>query len=312
MLDRYLRNEATEEEVKLLGEFFESYKYDHSDSTLLSNDLHSKGDILRKINERIAPESRSRTFPLWIKIAASISLLVACTYFFLGKSATLSAEQEVALFSAETTARGEKSEFLLPDGSKVFLNSGSRLSFPQKFAGTTREVALEGEAYFNVTHDPEKPFFVNTALARTKVLGTSFNVNAHKGKDVQITLIEGKVDVSCNGNIANLLPGEQALVGMRDHSVVKRSVDVLEYVSWRNNVVYFKETKLIDAVAVLENWYDVDIAIQSESLKNCRITATYKSESLDNVLKSIQFLLGAKIDKHTNQTSIVISGKGCK
>jgi transmembrane sensor len=162
-----------------------------------------------------------------------------------------------------------------------------------------------------VAHDQRKPFIVKTADAKTQVLGTTFNVKARTNRDVEITLVEGSVEVSAGERKAMLKPGEQAQVNLQSHVVTTRAVSTEQFVGWKDNILFFEETSLADAVTVLESWYDVDIVISSESLKGCEITARYQNESLENVLKSIQFLLGANVTK-TKNSLITISGNRCK
>ena len=311
MLDRYLRNEATEEEVKLLDQFYQTYQKDQPQTDLQPADFRTKLEILQRINHRIFSERQQRKIPAWLKVAATVTVLAGSLFLFQRPNATHDEPILQARVIKEQTARGQKSQIELPDGSKVYLNSGSAISFPEKFEGTTRPVALEGEAYFEVTQDTAKPFLVQTPNARTEVLGTTFNVNARESKNTAITLVEGKVNVSASSKEIVLLPGEQARIDANRQTISKRKVDVNKYIGWKDNILYFEQTRLVDAVATLENWYNVDITVQSESLEGCLITAKYQNETLENVLKSIQFILRSKVTYQTDST-VTISGKGCK
>jgi transmembrane sensor len=310
MLDRYLRNQASDEERDFLDKFFESYKHDHPNSNV--HDSSAREEIFREIQSRtgVSPKSRA-LLPVWLKVAASVALLISSLFFYQRFKIKPDDKPLAIARTIEATPRGLKSEIVLPDGSKVFLNSESSVSFPTQFAGKTREIALSGEAYFQVIHDPSKPFIVKTSKAQTEVLGTSFNVKARAGKDVEVTLVEGKVNILSEKFAAILKPGEQARINRTNQSVAIRKVHVAQFVGWKDNVLCFEQTSLADAAATLESWYDVDIIIASESLKDCVITATYSNESLENVLKSIQFLLGATVS-NAKTSPITITGTGCK
>lgn len=308
MLDRYLRNEATEEEVKLLDKFYEKYVTEVEPDAV---DPKLRLEILQHVHQRIQPPTKFQKVPIWLKVAASVALLVIATtaYFKIQKSAP--PETLLPVVVTESTVRGVKSQIALPDGSVVHLNSESAISFPSTFEGKIRPVTLTGEAYFEVSHDPSKPFIVHTATAITKVLGTSFNVHARDNENVEITLVDGSVNVALGSSNVFLRPGEQASVGFTNQTITRQKVNVTKYIAWKKNILHFEQTRLIDAVATLESWYDVDITVQSQSLNGCLITAQYQNESLKNVLKSFQFLLGAKVT-YKSDTTILITGNRCK
>ncbi len=312
LLDRYLSGEANDDEVKLLDQFFESYKQDDSDSDF-HLDPKLKQEILGHIQSRVKPVVNLHTqplLPLWLKIAASVSVILIASYFFIQRK-TSSAEKvllPVALVS-EQTSRGVKSIIELPDGTRVHLNSKSSISYPPNFSGNTREVILAGEAYFDVQHDENKPFIVRAANATTQVLGTSFNVKTSNEK-IEVTLVRGKVNVMISNEKAVLNPNQQAVISTTTNTIKTHTVDVSRYIGWKDNILNLEAIKLKDAVVILEEWYNVDITVASSSISNCIITAKYQNESLENVLKSIQFLLNAKIVNH--EQKINISGNGCK
>src|SRR5205085_12413149 len=118
-------------------------------------------------------------------------------------------EKNNLLTLTESTGRGEKLSITLPDGSQAFLNSVSKITYPKNFTGTTREVKIEGEVYFNVTHDAGKPFVVQAQNSKTRVLGTTFNVKSIPGKETTVTLVTGKVNVSVAGGDSSILHPNQ-------------------------------------------------------------------------------------------------------
>jgi ferric-dicitrate binding protein FerR (iron transport regulator) len=211
----------------------------------------------------------------------------------------------------QKAAKGEKTDVLLPDGSRIKLNADSRLSFPKVFDQHSREVTLEGEAYFEVAHDAAKPFVVHTSYGSTKVLGTSFNIKAHPGKDTEITLVEGSVNVSSRqGPEVMLSPGQQARIVSGSQRITTRSVDVAQYIAWKNNTLYFNRVTLKEALAAMEPWYDVRFKVANPALERCILTAQYQDEPIENVLQSLKFLL--KVDFKIDQRQITVTGAGCQ
>jgi len=142
------------------------------------------------------------------------------------------------------------------------------------------------------------------------VLGTSFNVRSVNNESCEITLVEGKVNVmSGKGASALLIPNQQAVVQSGSEAITTRNVNVEKYTSWKENILYFEEAKLKDAVAILENWYDIDIHLQNQALADYSITAKYKNEPLENVLESLEFLLNIRYTIKKGQVIIYDNDK---
>ncbi|MEZ2334600.1 FecR family protein [Mucilaginibacter sp. RCC_168] len=162
------------------------------------------------------------------------------------------------------TPRGGQYQIVLPDGTRVWLNSASSLKYPTAFAGNERRVELNGEAYFEVSKDPNKPFYVKTATQTVTVLGTHFNINSYADEiATKTTLLEGSVRVTgnTNGVMAKLKPGEQA-VNTINAIDVKENADIDEAVAWKNGKFLFRNTDLHTIMRQLSRWYDVDVEYQ--------------------------------------------------
>jgi ferric-dicitrate binding protein FerR (iron transport regulator) len=204
----------------------------------------------------------------------------------------------------------------LPDGTAVKLNSGSSVQFPEHFYGDTREVKLNGEAYFEVVRDVEKPFIVHTEQARTTVVGTSFNIKSLQGSLTEVTLVEGKVRVTSshisegNWEEVTLDPNQQAIIETGSSTITTRKVDALRYIAWKDNVLEFENTSLESAVEGLKKWYGVEIELKNAERSTCTISATYRNESLENVLKSFEYTL--KIDYTFQDGKVIIDSKKCQ
>lgn len=187
----------------------------------------------------------------------------------------------------------------LEDGSKIWVNSGSRLRYPVKFIEKERKVFLEGEAYFEVVKN-SKPFIVHTALGKVNVLGTHFGVKAYEeDQKVYTTLVSGKVSFAGN-EVIEIVPGEQ-VIAYASGEMKKRSVDVEEFVGWKEGVYVFKNQSLEMIMNDLSRWYDVEVFFQHPALKQIEFTGNLKR--YDNINIFMELL------QRTGDVRYRISGK---
>ncbi|WP_420603031.1 FecR family protein [Flagellimonas sp.] len=190
--------------------------------------------------------------------------------------------------------KGQKSRITLPDGSSVFLNNNSKITYASKFIGK-REIFLEGEAFFEVKKDSTKPFLVNSNGLLTKALGTSFNIKAHKGKKVEVGLVTGKISVAATTldqdqdvEIINNLGGKatyDTLEGKLDIS----SYEDMDFYKWTKRILVFKAADFDEIEETLENWYDVDITVHNLN-RSITYTGEFPSESLESILERMAFV----------------------
>ena len=172
--------------------------------------------------------------------------------------------------------RGGENTVILADGTTVHLNAGSKLTYPVRFTGKRRIVALEGEAYFDVVENEEHPFVVQTRFGEVTVLGTAFNVNAYVNASAcYTTLVRGKVQFSApNAEVITLLPGEQAIVSANGSE--KRAVDLEEYVGWVEGLYVFNNRSLGEIMETFERWYDIQVYYETENLRNITYSGSLK------------------------------------
>lgn len=197
--------------------------------------------------------------------------------------------------------KGGEYQVVLADGTKVWLNSASRLIYPQSFMGKERRVVLSGEAFFDVAHDAERPFIVETSRMNVKVLGTRFNVNDYDdNEEVSTTLVNGSVEIVSGGQQAfRLVPGEQAYG--KENELEKREVNVRLYTSWIDGKFLFNNTELEEIAKQISRWYDVEIFFSSENVKKVRFTgAIVKFKPLDDLVRMIE---------STSQVRFSVKGK---
>ena len=164
------------------------------------------------------------------------------------------------VFNTLTNPRGSQViDITLSDGTRAWLNAGSSITYPVVFAGSNREVTINGEAYFEVAHNPQKPFRVGKGTMSVSVLGTHFNVNAYDDEaDIKVTLLEGAVKVDQENNSKELKPGQQARIN--SEITITNEVNIAQVMAWKNGKFDFGEgTALTDIMRQVARWYDVDI-----------------------------------------------------
>jgi hypothetical protein len=183
--------------------------------------------------------------------------------------------------------QGAEYHLVLSDGTRVWMNARSRLVYPVAF-GDTREVELEGEAYFEVTRDENRPFIVHAGQVAVKVLGTEFNVNTCRQQKVQTVLVKGSIQVENGGKREVVLrPGELAeTVGTQ---IRVTQVNVRKYTAWHEGVFYFEEATLEEIMTELADWYCVQAVFTDQTVRTRKFSGVLeRSETIENVLKKIE------------------------
>lgn len=181
-----------------------------------------------------------------------------------------STKEKEPIYNKVETPRGGEYALLLSDGTKVHLNAMSSLRFPVTFAKGTREVELEGEAFFEVSKTGE-PFIVNMNGMQVEVLGTTFNISAYPNEEYQTTLVTGSVKVNTEtGESCILKPSQQASVTLGNNSIQVRTVDAEFYTSWVKGKIHFKDQRLEDIMKTLSRWYDMEVIYANEKIKDIR------------------------------------------
>lgn len=245
------------------------------------------------------------------RVAASVAILIAAGFVFMlsqlqTDQQTISETKEIV----KETKAGEKLKTMLPDGTIVFLNAGSRLTYPDSFSDSSRIVVLEGEGYFEVAEDKSRPFTVRTQNMDVTALGTEFcvNVSQDNAKDL-VALVSGKLLIT---NIKNeqikIDSGYTVRLSREDHSFSKSNIDYLTEVAWKDGALHFDNDSFIEIVKALELNYGVEFMMDPRLNKiNDTYTGTFKNESLDNVLKVLSFSMNFNYE--INGKKVLIKSK---
>ncbi len=237
----------------------------------------------------------------WVNWAVQAAAVVVLSLIFSGIYNSLYHNSQTQNFASDSSsviyqeikaAYGTQAKVELADGTKVFLNSGSKLRFPQTFANQQqRVVVLDGEGYFEVTKIKEQPFVVKANQLNIKVLGTKFNVDAYADNtSVSVALVEGSVVLQDNSgkdnkDLMQLLPNQVATLNVTDRMLIKTDVpDLYKYTAWINGRIVFFGDPIQTVVKKLSKWYNVDIVISDKRLEDYRFTGTFINEPLEQVL----------------------------
>lgn len=254
-----------------------------------------------KFQQRVSGEENAapKRIPLirrigLVRVASVILVLICCGWlvnsYVLNGTTTLIADNEVI---TET----------LPDGSIVTINKGSSITFDKRLRGHTREVTLEGEAFFDVTRNPDKPFIITAGEAQVKVLGTTFNIKSSDDR-TEVIVETGLVEVSKQEEKVELHPNEKATVMKSSQTPFKAEVEDELYNYYRTNELVCRNTPLWRLAEVLSEVYNVEIVITDPKVRALRITSTFKNQSIDNILSVIVGSLNVQINKQGKKITI--------
>jgi transmembrane sensor len=254
----------------------------------------------------IAPAAARRS-SAWLvgAVAAGLALAAGSSLYIVESRDNATAAAAPA--REVVTRRGERAAFNLADGSRVILGAESRLSIPAAYnrAGSARELHLEGQGYFVVTHDSQRPFRVNTSLGVAEDLGTEFVVTTYpEARGMRVVVASGRVALrqAAGGRtpssdslpLVTLSPGDLARLDSAGTATVRR-VDPASYVAWTEGALVFNGTPLGDVVPQLSRWYDLDIRLSDNSLATRRLTATFRDQSVSQVLDLMALSLDLQV-----------------
>lgn len=261
------------------------------------SDLHAK--IKNEETVSLKTKKQHSLFKTFYRVAAALVIVMGLSWAivqFTTSTKTLSTD-----FS--------QTEITLPDGSTVSLNANSKLIYPKSFASDNRYVKLIGEAYFDITPNPNKPFIITANNAEIKVLGTRFNVVANKELDkVEVLVESGLVSLSSVTDEENSILLEKGEFGVLEENILTESqASNPNYLSWKTKVMDFRDEDLYAVLEVINHTYGVNIVLDSEPLNDLKLTSRYDNINLDTLLQSICIAFDLKISEINNQ--IILANK---
>ena len=285
--------------------------------------------------------TRQPWFRRWTTIAASAAMLGLGLFAFSRlthqdvKPAVANAVDQNEI----TVKKGAKTKLQLPDGSQVWVNSDSKLTYPEAFNGAKREVYLEGEAYFDIVKDPSHPFIVHTSGINVRVLGTAFNVKAYKAEPtIEATLVHGVIEVTKTNEpnapkvilkhhekliynklaeTANLQASNPSHPETNSHKNRQNPAITIAHIAsqtpdsafletaWVYNRLRFEEERFDELVVKMERWFDVSISIENEKIKALKLTGSFENETIREALQELQYLV--PFNYRINDRNIIIT-----
>jgi transmembrane sensor len=293
LLKRYKEGNCTPEEKKKLEAWYDRL----SENEEWNWTENEKADIKFELKERIDHQiglQKTRRFKYRMLAAASVLLIFVTSIALYQNSNSPAIDHLIERFTyrEEHMPAGERGKIVLADGSTVFMNGATTLRFPNHFAGNIRKVILvEGEAFFDIKHDVNKPFIVETNGINVRVLGTAFNIRSYKTfNDIKVTVTRGKVAVKAidpakSEKQAVLVANEQVSVNKQSFNIQKSLVDSKSITDWREGKFAFDNESLGDITATLQYARDIKVHFAKDDLKSIRCSAHFESsDSLEDII----------------------------
>jgi transmembrane sensor len=321
IITKFLQKEASDEELDVLKKWIEEdhenllqfEKINDTFQSLVTVTKFNAGktdNAWRNLAERIEEDERTTIisipshYPIWLKVAASLTFLAVS--YFIFTSVTSTNQNLVQTQTLVQNSKGNKTRLLLPDSSIVYLNANSTLKYSDDFGKTSRTVKLQGEGFFDIRkgkHD----FIVTTQNLSIQVKGTKFNVtSADVDGTEKTTLEEGHVMLQVKGKkgMYSMKPGDQIMFNAQSKKVVLKKVNPQHYSAWKEDQLRFENTPLRDIVLKLENRYKVNITIDSVLARKEWITMTIENENIEEVLELIK--LSSRLEYKITAKEIII------
>jgi len=324
ILSGFVAGEAcSEDELKVLGEWLENPSEQTEIDNLLrhewenSHPMETESDfreVLKGAGEAGSTKNKVKTMLAIIntnfrKVAA---VLLIPLLVFSGYLVYLQTKGETVWFQT-SVSRGQKSQLTLPDGTQVWINSGSKISYPDNYGKKSRTVRLTGEALFKVAKNARKPFFVEAGAAKVKVLGTTFNLKSYPGENsIETALIEGSVEITVQpdkpGSSARTLkikPGERLIYSQTENRLLVNKFEQGEVADWTNNKLVFRNDCFENLVNKAERWYDIDFVYYDKDLNKQRLTVEmHPNEPVTRLLEIIELTMDVECVYENNTVTI--------
>lgn len=311
LFEKYLNNESSEQESQLIGELFRN---DGKIQSVFENKLRNADPVMDEeisnlLFQRIRSSISSKKPPLssysprkktlrWAAIFLLPVISVLSVYFIAIRNPEKNASPIIV-----TTDSGEKAKITLADGSGVWLNSGSSISYPVSFNRKERTVFLTGEAYFEVVNNTKHPFTVKTKEMDIQALGTAFDVCAYESESVfSSVLLEGKVKVTTHGKESILEKNERATYDKINRTLLIDKVYAPNHIEWKNGKLYFQNQSFDEIANTLSRVFKVDFSFISDELRPLRFSGTLSSSSIRTTLDILS--LTSPMQYEMNGTSI--------
>ena len=229
-----------------------------------------------------------------LKVAASLAIIFVFVFVIVQLRPVKEDRVPALVVLKKQTPVGQKLITWLEDGTKVHLNAGSSLRYPESFSDSSRLVYLEGEAYFEVTEDTNRPFVVKTGIVQTTVLGTSFNVRAYPDENrIEVAVAEGKVTVGNESRSASfeytLIRNQMTSYDVAAKQAIRQDFDPNTVLAWTKGIIHFKDANIQEVIGTLERWYGVTFVVNRALDLEKDFSFRYEQKSLEEILDGLGF-----------------------
>ena len=311
LIQKYADSSASDEEIRELMDWYR--KAPVADVPWQSSNAKEKEDLYHRMLQKLHRETRPGKIRMlhysWLKVAAILLLIAGATFLAVHFSNSPSES-----YITVSNSFGKIQSVQLPDNSIVWLNAASTLRYAKDF-NKYRELQLEGEAFFDVTHDAKHPFRVKTGGVKTTVLGTSFNIEAYsEDRQATISVITGRVRVNNDAKeLAVLTPAGQLRYDKQNRVATTSSVDTMSVVAWKKGKLQFEGEAFAAIAKSLERWYGIKIKFVNPGLRNCRYYMSFDNDTpLEKLLAGMAELTEMQYAIDQNNSTVTLSGKECK
>ncbi|WP_299457526.1 FecR family protein [uncultured Microscilla sp.] len=317
LLARYFSGEATADEQEKAAAWLKKHPqegqilkeaWEVSTVPTFAPDVNlAWSQVQNKITLAQDKKTKLRSFPVRWAVAAMLVLTLGVTWWIL-------TDKNTGSWLTKEVQNKQTTPLLLSDGTKVWLNQQTKLRYPSSFDATQREVFLEGEAFFEVKSNAQKPFVVHAAKTTTQVLGTSFNVKSLANEaSIAVTVTSGKVAF-----FANAYPDKRLVLNKNQQGIFDNTTQALtkstrydgNLLAWKTGILRFERASLAEVATVLSKYYNKTIKIENKTLRNCVLTTTLEKLSLKEAIEVIALTLNIEYTIATQQ--VVLKGKACK
>ena len=296
LLDKKLQGQCTEEELRLIESVSEHFLQQNQEAVFSSEE--EKQAVYHDLRKRVRLP-RSYRIPVF-RIAASLLIL-------LGIGFLIRYAVNIPELNTLATSTGEQREITLSDGTRVKLGAESILKYPKAFDGSSRRVELTGQAYFEVTHNPDKPFTVSSGGVETRVLGTSFDVNAYPEDSlIAISLVEGSVRVRKKDHTAMLKPGQQARFKPGVPEPELGEFEAEHILAWTFDQLDFQRSSFEQVARILKRQYGITIGFDDPQIAGYTISGRFKDADPETVLRAITRARQLEYRKTGEDTYLII------
>lgn len=312
LLDRYIKGMVSHTERNYVEKFYDKLQESEEGWKELGEEKRTKlrleiYDALQKKKSPVFERETKRGNAFIWRVASMVIISLGLAFMYKN----IQNEKPEVTYLTKSTGAGQKFTITLQDGTLVKLNSNSSITYPKQFTENERLISLTGEAYFDVTHDEDRPFTVASHEIQTTVLGTSFNVRAYDPSSVSVALVKGKVMVKANDDSTDfnasavyLTAGEGAFYDKSSGDIKIGKFNYKALAAWKDGLIYFENASHEVVFDKLENWYGVQFNFENIPYKNWKYSGEFKDMSLELVLNAIEYSYGFTYQIQDNQVKV--------